>query len=163
MHPVGWIGWVILVKANRQLVQLTVNTFGHQFMGQLKGIKSIAIDITFGAAKSWPQVTLNGINDDNIWRQDGVDYHNLDLLELRTGSIPDIVNVRGTSGVWWNKCNSLDQAIYIDAFVDFFALSAKTMTTLVLNGGDDQVFVSSDAAVQNVSAGGVLQQVRTGD
>lgn len=80
-------------------VQLTVNTFHNQFIGQLKGIKNIAIDITFDVAKSWQQVTLNGLNDDNIWRQDGVDYHNLDLLELRTGSIADIVNVRGTSGV----------------------------------------------------------------
>jgi hypothetical protein len=42
---------------------------------------------------------LAGKTDDNVVRMEGIDYHAVDRMEVNTGALVDIVNVRGSSGM----------------------------------------------------------------
>lgn len=62
--------------------------------------------------------------------QSGVDYYNVEKLQIYTGFGNDVINIRGTG--------------------------ARISTDLFLGEGDDQIFVSSEANVSTPAEGKAL-------
>jgi hypothetical protein len=71
---------------------------GAQFSGELQNYIDIDIDVSYGSGVAYPTM-LAGKTDDNVVRMEGIDYHAVDRMEVNTGALVDIVNVRGSSGM----------------------------------------------------------------
>lgn len=70
-----------------------------QFMGQLAQYKNISVQLILPKNVPWADIVIDGQTDDNVQRFAGIDYQNVDLLNVATSDLLDIVNIQGSSGM----------------------------------------------------------------
>jgi hypothetical protein len=74
-------------------------TFLLQFMGQFAQYKNISVQMMVSKSAPWQPIIINGANDDNTQRFTGIDYLNVDTLNVATSDLLDIFNIQGSAGM----------------------------------------------------------------
>lgn len=68
-------------------------------MGQLVGYKNISVQMILPSNVPWTPIIIAGQSDDNVPRFAGIDYANVDTLNVATSDLLDIFNIQGSSGM----------------------------------------------------------------
>jgi hypothetical protein len=68
-------------------------------MGQFVQYMNISVQLMLPQSVPWQQIIINGANDDNTQRFTGIDYQNVDTLNVATSDLLDIFNIQGSAGV----------------------------------------------------------------
>jgi hypothetical protein len=68
-------------------------------MGQFAQYKNISVQMMVSKSAPWQPIILNGANDDNTQRFTGIDYLNVDTLNVATSDLLDIFNIQGSAGM----------------------------------------------------------------
>jgi hypothetical protein len=68
-------------------------------MGQFVQYMNISVQLMLPQSVPWQPIIINGANNDNTQRFTGIDYQNVDTLNVATSDLLDIFNIQGSAGV----------------------------------------------------------------